>query len=115
MSPIDSGFDSPIDGAYAQSPIFEDAVVSVPYKVIAGGMVFRLAGCPWASMYGFDCSIVPDDADYGRLGYLSAHMVFVAESTVYEPTKCFLAKRPMLPCGRADHVATTEIGGTCVG
>ena len=66
-------------------------------------------------MHGFDCPIVPDDADYGRLCHLRAHMVFVSEFTVDEPVECFLAERPVLPGCLADHVATVEVSGTCVG
>ena len=115
MSPIDGDFDSPVNSAYAQPPVFKDAVVPVPYEVVAGRTIFRLTGCPRTSMHGFDCSIVPDDADYGRLRHLRAHMVFVAKPTVNKPVERFLAERPMLPGCLADHVAAAEVSGARVG
>ena len=115
MSPIDGDFNSPLKSVYAQSPVFEDAVVPVPYEVVAGGMVFRVSGCPRASMHGLDCPVVPDDAVYGGTCHLRTDVVFVAEPAVNELVECFLAKRPMLPRCLADHVATVEIGGACIG
>ena len=115
VSPVNGDFDSPLKGVYAQSPVFEDAVVPVPYEVVAGGMVFRLAGCPRASMILLDCPVVPDDAVYGGTCHLRSDVVFVAEPTVDEPVECFLIERPVLPRGRADHVATVKVSGARIG
>ena len=66
-------------------------------------------------MRSLDYSIVPNDTDYGGLRHLRAHVVFVPEPTVNELTKYFLTKRPMIPCGLADHVAAVEISKTRIG
>ena len=115
MSPVNGDFDSPFKSIHAQSPVFKDAVVPVPYEVVAGGMVFRLASRPRTTVHGFDGPVVPDDADYGRLRHLRSHVVFIAEPTVDKPVECFLAECPIVPRCLADHVAAVEVSGARVG
>ena len=115
MSPVNGDFDSPIKSIHAQSPVFKDAVVPVPYEVIAGGMVFWLACRPRTPLHDFDGPIVPDDADYGRLRHLRSHVVLVAEPTVNKLVERFLTERSMLPHCLADHVATVKVSGARVG
>ena len=73
------------------------------------------AGCPRASMHGFDCPVVSDGAIYSGTCHLRSDVVFVAEPTVNKPVERFLTERPMLPRGLADHVATVKIGGARIG
>lgn len=115
MSPVNGDFDSPFKSIHAQSPVFKDAVVPVPYEVVAEGLVFRLAGRPRASVHGFDGPIVPDDVDYGRLRHLRAHVVFIAEPTIDKLVERFLTECPVLPRCLADHVATVKVSGARVG
>ena len=115
MSPVNGVFASPFKSIHAQSPVFKDAVVPAPYEVVAGGMVFRLAGRPRASVHGFDGPIVPDDADYGRLRHLRAHVVFIAEPTIDKLVERFLTECPVLSRCLADHVATVKVSGARVG
>ena len=115
VSPVNGDFDSPFKSVYAQSPVFKDAVVPIPHEVVAGGMVFRLAGRPRTPVHGLDCPVVPNDAVYGGTGHLRSDAVFVAEPAVDEPVERFLIECPVFPRCLAGHVAAVEIGGACVG
>ena len=65
MRPVNGHFDSTVKGVDAQSPVFEDTVVTVPHEIVTRRVVVWTTGSPRATVHLFDGPIVSDNADDG--------------------------------------------------
>lgn len=116
VRPVDRQFNAPGERVDTEPAVAGDAVVTVPYEVVAGGRVpWCMFRGPRATVVLLDGPIIADHTDDRRLGHLRAEAVLAAAATVGEPVEFLLLEGMVLARGAADHSACVEVCAACVG